>query len=321
MELTDSAVALLQRQDGLATRTQLYEVGVTPAAIRWRLGRTWTAVHGRVVATTRAPLTPRQRLVAAQLEAGPEGVLTGEHVCLYHGLTAVAGNRPVRVLVPMRLDSRRVGGVVISRTRRPDPFPQIDGVLRLSRLPRAVLDAARAATTLDEARAVILESVQTGRATAQALQHELDAGPRRHSALARRALADARAGAWSVPEARLLHVCASSTVLPHAHPNPVLEASGTRLISPDLWFDDVALAVMVHSRTHHLRDSDWEGTVERDGELTAHGVTVIGFTPRSIGTQPEQVRQRIEQAYTTLLRSGRRRPAVTMIARGWGLSA
>jgi very-short-patch-repair endonuclease len=94
-----------------------------------------------------------------------------------------------------------------------------------------------------------------------------------------------------------------------------------RLISPDLWFDDVALAVMVHSRAHHLRDADWEGTVERDSELTAHGATVIAFTPRSIATEPARVLERIEQVYLTLSRSGQRRSAITMTPRGWGLSA
>jgi hypothetical protein len=321
MELTPGVRALLDRQDGLATRAQLYEVGVTRAAIRWQLGRSWTAVHGVVIATSRGRLTPRQHLVAAQLAAGPHGVITGEHACLHHGLTWVPGHRPVRVLVPMTHESRRVGSVLISRTRRPDPAPVVDGILRVAQLPRAVLDAARGATDLDEARAVIIEALQTGRATVEALQHELDAGPRRNSGFARRAMADGRSGVWSVPEAHLLQICATSRVLPHAHPNPVLEDSGTRLISPDLWFDDVALAVMVHSRAHHARQADWESTVEADGVLTAHGVTVLGFTPRSIATDPERVLARIEEAYTVLQRSGRRPASLTMIPRGWGLMA
>jgi hypothetical protein len=321
METTNAAVELLRRQDELATRAQLYKTGLTRAVIRWRLGRSWTAVVGPVIAATRAPLTPRQRLVAAQLLAGPQGIITGEHACLHQGLTAVPGHRAVRVLVPMSHEARRVGFVVITRTRRPDLQPLLDGVLRLARIPRAVMDAARFATSVDEARAVIIEAVQTGRATLEQLQHELDAGPRRHSAFARRALADARTGVWSVSEAHLLHLCAGSTVLPHGYPNPVLEHCGLRLLSPDLWFDDVALAVMVHSRAHHLRDADWEGTVERDSELTAHGATVIGFTPRSIATEPQRVLERIEQVYLTLSRSGQRRSAITMTPRGVGLPA
>jgi hypothetical protein len=321
MELTDAAVALLRRQDELATREQLYEAGLTRAVIRWRLGRSWTAVVGPVIAATRATLTPRQRLVAAQLVAGPHGIITGEHACLHEGLTAVPGHRPVRVLVPMSHEARHVGFVAITRTRRPDMEPVVDGVLRLARVPRAVMDAARFATSLDEARAVIIEAVQTGRASLELLQHELDAGPRRYSAFARRALADARAGVWSVPEAHLLHLCAGSSVLPHGYPNPVLDDAGLRLLSPDLWFDDVALAVMVHSRAHHLRDADWEGTVERDSELTAHGATVIGFTPRSIAIEPRRVLDRIEQVYLTLSRSGQRRPAITMTPREWDRSA
>ncbi|HET8615490.1 MAG TPA: hypothetical protein VFL94_08195 [Actinomycetales bacterium] len=321
MDLSDQVRDVLRRQDGLVTRSQLYEAGVTRAMIRWRLGRSWTSVHGVVISTSGSELTFRQRLVAAQLEAGPHAIITGEHACLYHGLDAVRGNRPVRVLVPMNQESRRVGYLSISRTRRPDPAPVVDGVLRVARIPRAVLDAARHARELDEARAVIIEAVQTRRASIESLQHELDAGPRRHSAYARRALADVRAGAWSVPEAHLLHLCSTSDVLPAPLPNPVLQHPEGSLISPDLWFDDVALAVMVHSRAHHARDADWESTVEADSTLTAHGVTVISFTPRSIATDPQRVLARIEQVYLSLRQSGRRRPQVTAIPRGWGLSA
>ena len=161
-----------------------------------------------------------------------------------------------------------------------------------------------------------MEAVQTGRVTLDELQHELEAGPSHGRRQARLAIEQARAGVWSVPEADLLRMCADSAMLPHAWPNPVLRSDGRRLISPDLWFDDVALAVMVHSRQHHERDADWEGTVERDGELTAHGACVIGFTPRSIATRPRDVLSRIEQTYEVL--RGRARPPIQMTPRGWG---
>jgi hypothetical protein len=182
-------------------------------------------------------------------------------------------------------------------------------------LPRAVLDAARGARSLDEARAVVIEAVQRQRCTLDELWHELQAGPTKGSAFARRALRDAADGAWSVPEATLLARCARSTVLPAALANPVLTASGTRLVSPDIWFDDVALAVMVHSRQYHERGQDWERTVERDGQLTEHGVTVLAFTPRSIATDLDRVVTSIERTYLELTACGRPRPSVRMTPR------
>ncbi|HEX3003270.1 MAG TPA: hypothetical protein VHO27_03595 [Angustibacter sp.] len=307
--------ALFARQHGLATRAQLYELGLTRAALRWRLGRSWRAVAGPVVSSSPQRLSPRQRVVAAQLLAGRYGVVSGDHAVLLHGLAAGRGHRPVQVLVPMNQGSRSVAFVRITRTRRPVERPHHDGLLRLAPLPRAVVDTARWASTLDHARSVVIEAVQTGRADLDDLQHELDAGPRRGSALARRAIADARAGAWSAPEAAMLESLATSAVLPPVVANPVLTVAGRRLLSPDGWIDDVALALMVHSRRHHERGADWEATVEDDGELTAHGVTVLAFTPRSIAVQPERVLHRVERTYLELKRSGRRRPAVVMTPR------
>jgi hypothetical protein len=237
---------LFDEQCGLATRPQLYRLGVTEDAVRWRLGRCWTPALGVVVSGSRERLTARQRLVAAQLEAGPEAVITGAHACLALGLTCVPGNRRVHVLVPMNQGARRVGWVDIRRTRRPEPAPHVDGLLTFASLPRAVLDAARAAVTLDEARAVVIEAVQRRRCSLDELEQELAAGPRKGSAFARRALADAADGAWSVPEATLLRACGRSRVLPPALANPTILVHGVRLVSPDGWFDDVALAVMVH---------------------------------------------------------------------------
>jgi hypothetical protein len=315
---TDLAVErLFSEQHQLATRKQLHGLGVTQEALRWRLGRTWTVVLSRVVARTPERLSPRQRLVAAQLEVGPLGVITGVHACLAHGLANVPGNRRVQILVPMNLRARRVGWVDVQRTRRPDPRATRDGLLTLADLPRAVMDPARAARTKYEASAVVIEAVQRRRCTIDQLSRELEAGPRKGSAFARRALTDAADGAWSVPEAMLLHGCGPSRVLPPPCANPALTIHGIALVSPDLWFDDVALAVMVHSRTHHERGSDWERTVQRDGQLTEHGVMVLAFTPRAIATDLERVVATIERTYVMLSRAPRPRPDVLMTPRGF----
>jgi hypothetical protein len=134
---TDVAVEqLFLKQHDLATREQLYGLGVTHEAMRWRLGRTWTVVLSRVVARTPDRLTTRQRLVAAQLEAGPLAVVTGVHACLAHGLANVPGNRRIQVLVPVNLRARRIGWVDVQRTRRTDPRATRDGLVVLASLPR-----------------------------------------------------------------------------------------------------------------------------------------------------------------------------------------
>lgn len=319
MELPDAVASLSTTQQGLATRAQLRAAGVTPAAMRWRLGRDWTLVLPTVVLLRRGPLEMRQRLVAAVLEAGPDAVVSGQHACAWHGLSSARMNGPVDVLVPVHLRARNRAFVRIRRTRRIDSAPVRRPGLLIASTARAVVDCARWSRLPDESLAVVLEAVQRRLVTVEQLEHEVEAAPMRGSAQARQAVLAAREGAWSVPEHALIRLCSQSRSLPIGFPNPQLSTSdGAPLISPDLWFDDAGLAVMVHSRAHHARDAQWESTVARDGELTAHGVLVLAFTPSTIAATPATVLRRIEQAYTAALSGGRRRPPVVMVPRGWG---
>jgi hypothetical protein len=88
-------------------------------------------------------------------------------------------------------------------------------------------------------------------------------------------VAEAAAGVWSVPEADLARLVATSRVLPGAWVNPGLtDLAGGRLTTPELWFDDVGMAVMVHSRESHAGALDWEGTVGGDDDLSSARVVV-----------------------------------------------
>ena len=94
--------------------------------------------------------------------------------------------------------------------------------------------------------------------------------------------------------------------LPRPWANPALhDPLGRRLTTPDLWFDDVALAVMVHSRVHHSGVLDWEATVAADEDLRTAGIEVVAVTPASIAAAPEQVLARIGAAYERAARRPR----------------
>lgn len=122
-------------------------------------------------------------------------------------------------------------------------------------------------------------------------------------------------GAWSLPEGDLLTLLRSSPLLLEPLANPRLEdAHGRRLTTPDAWFDDVALAVMVHSREFHNGPLQWEQTIESDSDLTAERIPVVGVTPGSITRDPRRVLTRVENAYRAAVASGFR-PAVTATLR------
>ena len=97
----------------------------------------------------------------------------------------------------------------------------------------------------------------------------------------------------------------------------VRDSSGRRLTTPDVWIDDVALAVMVHSRQWHADDLAWESAVEQDTDLQTARVIVVGVTPHSIRTRPRWVRARIETAYLEARASGVRANVVATPRDPW----
>ena len=176
------------------------------------------------------------------------------------------------------------------------------GPLRLSCRARALVDAAAGCADPAAARALIIDAVQQRLVRLDDVAHWVEARSNHGRRRLRQALAEAAIGAWSVPEADLLRLVSGHGRLPEPWANPVLhDAAGRRLTTPDLWIDDVALGVMVHSRAFHSGVLDWEATVAADEDLRAAGIEVVAVTPASIATQPERVLARIDAAY------GRRR--------------
>ena len=89
----------------------------------------------------------------------------------------------------------------------------------------------------DEARALIIDVVQRRLARLDDLSHWIEARRPNGKVVLRRALAEAAAGAWSLPEADLARLMSRSSVVPEPWLNPELrDADGCRLTTPDLWF-------------------------------------------------------------------------------------
>ena len=76
-EFAPDLIDLLARQDGVVTRAQLLENGVSYPAVRWNAGRAWRVILPQVFGVFREPPTVRQRQVAALLWAGPRSALSG----------------------------------------------------------------------------------------------------------------------------------------------------------------------------------------------------------------------------------------------------
>jgi hypothetical protein len=310
---------LALEQRGVVSREQLLAAGVTPGELRWRLGRTWRAVLPGVVLLDAGLPSTDQRLIGSLLFAGPTSWLAGPTAAALHGVRGVPpleASQRVHVQVPAPLRPRDVMWLSIRRTHLLDERLVDRGALRFSSRARAVVDAAAAAPTAADTRAIIIGAVQQGLARGEDLAHWIEVRQTRGRRLLRSALDEAMSGVWSLAEGDLVTLLRSSTLLPEPMANPLLEdRHGRRLTTPDVWFDDVGLAVMVHSREFHAGPFQWEQTVESDSDLSALRIPVVGVTPASISRRPQRVLERVEDAYREAAASGFR-PDVTATPRG-----
>jgi hypothetical protein len=247
--------------------------------------------------------------------AGPGSTISSWTAATWHGLRTTAADRRVVVAVPLQRSVRDHAFVIVRRTMRLDGNVIRTPAFDVASRGRAVADAARELGP-PVARALVLEAVQRGLLTVEELRHELEAGPRQGSRALRDALREAEQGAWSVPEAELAILVRGSRVLPEMWANPVLRVGDVRLPTPDGWFDDVGVAVQVHSKRYHAGELDWEKTVSGDGVFAEHGIPLVAVTPRQISSQPAAVLARIERTYEQATR--RPRPAVTARRREGG---
>jgi len=320
MRWPDTLLHTLELQRGLATRRQAYIAGVSRAELRWALGRVATLVLPGVVATFTGSLDPGQRLIAAQLWAGPTAQIAGFNAVRWHQIGDVPDDGVVRLLVDWGHGSVRCGFAVRRRTSRLDPRPWGRGPLLVCSRPRALVDAARELRDPRSVQQLLVSATQRRHVREDDLRAELEAGATRGSRVTREALRLVATGAWSVPEADVLTELARSSVLPRVWPNPVLTSvlDGTRLPSPDFWIDEVGLAGQVHSRQFHARDADWEGTVAADTVFGEYGVPLISVTPGGFAADPAAFRGRVERAFAAARLSGAR-PPVLMTPRGGGL--
>lgn len=181
--------------------------------------------------------------------AGPQSWLAGPTAAALHGIGDLTVTNPVHVLVPAPLRARVHAWVVVRNTTLLDEQLHLRGPLRVSSPARAAVDPAAVAPSDERARAVLVSAARSRKARMSDLLHWVLARGQVGSRRLHSGLSFAASGAWSLPEADLLRLLSTSAVLPEIWANPELhDPAGHRLTTSDVWVDDVAMAVMVHSR-------------------------------------------------------------------------
>lgn len=307
--LPKSLTDLAHAQFGVVTRHQLLDHGVSKAAIRWNAGRNWRVILPCTYVIVQGRASEQQRRIGALLYAGPASALAGSTAAAVHGLKNVDERGRVHVVVPGNHATRVQGYVSIRRSLLDDVGQVTRNGLRVSSVARACVDAAVEERSARSRAALVVEAIQRNLTTIEEVAEWCYRIRPRDAAKVLPALETAALGVWSVPEADVLDLMDSSLVLPEVMTNPQLvDATGRRLITPDLWLDDVAMAVMVHSQQFHANGEQFIDTIDRDAELVAAGVMVLGVTPTGVRRDPATTLQRIEAAYAAAQQ--RVRPAV-----------
>jgi hypothetical protein len=297
---------LLEEQCGIVRRDQVVGIALTDGALQWLLSnRQWQMVLPSTYACFTGRLSTDQRQMAAQLYCGPQAQLTGPGALREHDLKYVPDDDRVHMLVPQTRRLSSTEFVVVHRTGRLSGDLVTGSGVRIAPVARAVADTALMCTDLRTVRAFVTEAVQRRLADVPALVRELKEGPRKGSALLRRAVEEVADGVRSAPEAHLREIAEATSVLPEIHWNPALVApSGERLPTPDGWIDEVGIAVEVDSREHHATPDGWARTLHRHNLLASHGALVLHFTPHEIYTAPEAVRRTMVDAFLERRRTG-----------------
>jgi len=147
------------------------------------------------------------------------------------------------------------GFVIVERTARL-PEPLVVKGYPVAPIARCLFDAGRRNTSRQAIRAFVLKAIQRRLVSVEEFQDELKHGQRRWTAVLRDVLLDAASGVRSVQEARLRDVILKSG-LPEPLWNPRLETvNGGFIAEPDGYYDDIGMALELHSREHHFTDVD-----------------------------------------------------------------
>jgi hypothetical protein len=198
---------MIARQKGIITRAQALSCGLTYQALRYRIraGGPWQALAPGVYATFTGAVTLDQKEIAALLYAGPGSVITGQAAMAAHGVSNL-GRTVLDVLIPATSHRRDQRFVRVSSTSRMPKVVFMKGALRYVPVARAVADAARQASAVNDVRSLVASAVQLRKVTVAELAVELGQGPTAGSARFREALAEVADGVRSVAEAA---TCAS----------------------------------------------------------------------------------------------------------------
>lgn len=285
--------AIAATQHGLVDRSQAMAVGVTDHEIRRRLvsGRVQQRHPGVYYLDCVAP-TWKTEVLAGVFAAGPGALASHRTAAVLWDFDAVYG-RMIEVTVHWNGEPEPEG-VILHRTRRPNPGVVLEGI-PITSPERTLMQIAAflpERTLHKAARSVVRKGLSTVEKLDESIGTYGGRGVAGTRAMRRvvRWVADDRSG--SVPEIDLRHIVMDAPV-----PNPIqqlrVELPGTENAYPDFAWEDRMRIVEVDGFEAHGTPEQLEHDLWRQNQLMELGWEIRRFTPSQIRDRPEEVRAQI----------------------------
>jgi very-short-patch-repair endonuclease len=274
--------ALAERQYGLVTRAQLFELGVSADAIDYRIkvGRL-RPVHRGVYTVGHRLLTQNGRWLAAVLACGDGAVLSHRAAA---GLWGLRNETRIEVTVPRTRKTRP--GIRVHRIDLPPDEITTRHRIPTTTVPRTLLDLS-GGVPRDELRSMMRQA-ETNRLTdTLTLGDLIERYPRRPGIANARAIHEEAQRGMGVTR-RELEERFQAFLLNAAFPVPTTNTLIEGFEVDCAWRGE-RLIVELDGRATHDTPHAFEADRLRDRTLSAHGWRVVRITWRQLHDQPAEV--------------------------------
>lgn len=287
MSLGDDSLiaATADKRDGIVTRLRLLALGLTPAAVDWRLAnRRLIHMYDGVYAVGHRILTPNGHRRAAVLACGPAAVLSHKSAgALWGLLTTSQTKHDVTVPGTSRKPQR---GIRVHRTRslHPDDVTTRDGI-PVTSVARTIVDLAGVLRP-SQLLAVIEQAERERLLNIGQIQQALDRRPNAKGSKRLRRILGGYTGVAptrSELERRFLALVTKAGL-----PAPLVNTKVAGL-EVDIYWPQWRLVVELDGRGYHSGPRSFETDRIRDARLQRARCRVLRVTSKRMQKQPQAV--------------------------------
>ena len=272
----DAVFALAEPQDGVLTQAQLAPL-VTPAQVTTQLrARRWQRVGRSVVVLHNGPLTERQMVWAAVLQAPARSAVSGPTAMALDGIVDARANG-IHITIPCgQRRPKTLEAHVHWSNFLDDVHVHPERTPRRTRLPRSVVDWASWQASDRAARMVVLQSLQTRKVSAAQLRDVLPSrGPCLHHAVILESVDDAEGGVASLPERDFRQLVIAGGLPIPTHQAVRRRPSGVYYL--DAEWEPYRLSAEIQG-VHHFEVIQRERDLDRQNDLVVEGESLLQFT-------------------------------------------